>query len=98
MRDPKKIPIAPCVIETWIPRVTDIYKLILAWKNKGYISWSHGGGIISFVVRRSISSHRISVRSSEVVTGSGSLSTICGDQGAVRRAAHHVDTRLVILV
>ena len=34
--------------------MTDIYKLILAWKNKGYISWSHGGGMISFVVRRSI--------------------------------------------
>ena len=45
-----------------------------------------------------ISSHRISIRSSDVVTDSGSLSTICGDQGAVRRAAHHVDMRLNILV
>ena len=60
-----------------------------------------GAGPVAFtgpITIGCISSHRISIRSSDVVTDSGSLSTICGDQGAVRRAAHHVDIRLNILV
>ena len=47
---------------------------------------------------RGISSHKISIRSNNIAIESGSLSTICGVQGAIRRAAHHVDIDSMILV